>query len=68
MNGFISDSCNMMRCLRAKLVKENMVDFLSGCSAHPIYNLVEELLKVEPFQTFLKHAMPLSKAGKYQGL
>ena len=62
VNGFISDSCNVMRCHQAKLVEENVVDLSYGCAAHPINNLVEDLLKVEPFKTFLKHAMFLSKA------
>ena len=34
----------------------------------PNYNLVVDLLKVETFKTFLKQAMFLSKAVKYQGL
>ena len=34
----------------------------------PNYNLVVDLLKVEPFKTFLKQAMFLSKAVKYQVL
>ena len=57
-----------MRCLRAKLVEKNVVDFSYGCAAHSIDNLVKDLLKVEPFKTFLKQAMFLSKAVKYQVL
>ena len=57
-----------MRCLRAKLVEEIVVDYSYGWAAHPVNNLVKDLVKkVEPFQTFLQQAMSLAEAVKYRG-
>uniref|UniRef100_M4BS14 DUF659 domain-containing protein n=1 Tax=Hyaloperonospora arabidopsidis (strain Emoy2) TaxID=559515 RepID=M4BS14_HYAAE len=67
VNGSISDSCNVTRCLRDKLVEEYVVEFSYGCAAHPINNLVEDLIKVAPFKIFHKQTMFLSKVVKYQG-
>ena len=67
VNGSISDSCNVTRCLRDKLVEEYVVEFSYGCAAHPINNLVEDLIKVEPFRIFHKQTMFLFKVVKYQG-
>jgi hypothetical protein len=68
VKGFISDSCNVMRSLRSRLIENDVVDFSYGCAAHPINNLVEDLLKLDPFKVALKQAMFLSKSIKYQGL
>ncbi|KAI0557485.1 Ribonuclease H-like protein [Gracilaria domingensis] len=66
--GFISDSCNAMRALRARLLELHTMKFTYSCSTHCLHNLSMDIGRLPILSATVKQAMFVSKTVKNVGL
>lgn len=66
-NTFVSDSCNFMRSVLAKILIQNAVKRVYGCVTHALNNFGKNVAKVR-FDTALKQGLLVSKTMHSQNL